>query len=184
MKRTLDFSIMNGFGRCRKMAKWTMQGLNEYADFLQRIGKNTPEIIGVGVYEMASIVADKVRENLQSLPTVSNAANVATYKKGYSRLSELEKQGLLEGLGISPMENEDGYYNVKLGFDGYNSVKTHKYKQGQPNVIIARITESGSSYRAKTPFIRPAVNSTKNEAIKKAEKAIDEKIHAIENRSK
>ena len=99
-------------------------------------------------------------------------------------MSELEKQGLLEGFGISPMENENGYYNVKLGFDGYNSVKTHKYKQGQPNVLIARITESGSSYRAKTPFIRPAVNSTKNEAIKKQKRLLTKKFTQLENRSK
>lgn len=162
------------------MAKWTMEGMSDYIAYLQRMGIETNEIIGAGVYAMAEVVTDKIRKNLDALPTVTNAANIATYKKGYSRLSDLEKEGLLEGLGISPMQDDNGYKNVKVGFDGYNSVKTKKYPKGQPNVLIARITESGSSYRKKTPFIRPALRQTQNEALKKGQEAIEEKIKQAE----
>ena len=161
------------------MAKWTMHGLDEYARYLQKIGANTPEIIGAGVYEMARIVADQVRTNLEALPAVSNRSNIATYSKGYSRLSEPEKQGMLDGLGVSHMQNDNGYYNVKIGFDGYNSVKTKKYPQGQPNAMMARITESGSRYRQKTPFVRTAVRQSEQKALHSAMIKIDERIFAI-----
>lgn len=162
------------------MAKWIVgNGLNSYIEYLQKINAVTDEVIGEAVYEMAKVVADSVRASIQALPAVSNEANIATYKKGYSRLSDKEKQGLLDGFGISPLQEDSGFVNVKLGFDGYNSVKTKKYPQGQPNALIARVTESGSSYREKTPFIRPAVNASKKQAEQAGQMKIDEKIAAI-----
>ena len=162
------------------MAKWIVgKGLDSYISYLQKIDAVTDEAIGEAVYEMAKVVADSVRSGIQALPTVSNRANIATYKKGYSRLSDEEKQGLLDGFGVSPMQDDGGYINVKLGFDGYNSVKTKKYPKGQPNALIARVTESGSSYREKTPFIRPAVNASKKQAEQAGQMKIDEKIAAI-----
>lgn len=165
------------------MAKWQMQGLQEYAEYLQKIGANTPEVIGAGVYAMADVVADSVRKSIEQLPAVEYAANIATYRKdgsGYSRLSIPEKEGLLDGFGITPMQRDgDGFYNVKLGFDGYNKTKTKKYPKGQPNALIARITDSGSSYRQKTPFIKDAVNSAKKEALEKGKAAVDKKLQEV-----
>lgn len=165
------------------MAKWIVgKGLDSYISYLQKIDAVTDEAIGEAVYEMAKVVADSVRSGIQALPTVSNQANIATYKKGYSRLSDEEKQGLLDGFGVSPMQDDGGYINVKLGFDGYNSVKTKKYPKGQPNALIARVTESGSSYREKTPFIRPAVKAARKPAEKAGQAKIDEKIKSIKTK--
>lgn len=162
------------------MAKWIVgKGLESYIAYLQKIDAITDEAISKAVYEMAKPVADAVRANIQALPTVTNAANIATYRKGYSRLSEEERQGLLDGFGVSPMQNDNGFVNVKLGFDGYNSIKTKKYPNGEPNALIARVTESGSPYREKTPFIRPAVNATRKEAVQRGQMSIDESIAAI-----
>lgn len=162
------------------MAKWIVgKGLESYIAYLQKIDAITDEAIGKAVYEMAKPVADAVRANIQALPTVSNEANIATYRQGYSRLSEPEKKGLLDGFGVSPMQDDGGYKNVKLGFDGYNSVKTKKYPNGQPNALIARVTESGSSYRQKTPFVRPAVNASRKEALEKGREAVDRVLEAV-----
>ena len=162
------------------MPKWIVgKGLDNYIAYLQRMNLLTEEIIGEAVYDMAKVVADSVRANIEALPTVSNAANIATYRQGLSRLSDPEKQGLLDGFGVSAMQNEGGYLNVKLGFDGYNSVKTKKYPQGQPNALIARVTNSGSSYRQKTRFLDKAVAATQKQAETAAQAKIDEKIKAI-----
>lgn len=162
-----------------KRKTWRMTGMEDYVTYVERLAENGEEILGEAVYEMAKVVADRVRANIEALPAVTNAANVATYKHGYSRLSEPEKRGLLDGFGVSAMQNDNGYINVKLGFDGYNSVKTKKYPKGQPNALIARVTESGSSYREKTPFIRPAVRATKKTAEQAAQAKIDERIAAL-----
>lgn len=139
------------------MAKWTMNGLDDYAAYLQKIGKNTHEIISAGVYEMAKVVADEIRGGIESLPEKTGTT----------------KRGLEEGFGISPMEYYNGYLNVKLGFDGYN-------RNGVPNVLMARIFESGTSTMPKHPFVRNAVNRSQKEAIKKGQLAMEAKIYAIE----
>ena len=45
--------------------------------------------------------------------------------------------------------------------------------------MIARSVESGSSVRDKHPFVRPAVNAAKAEALKACEKVIDEETKKI-----
>ena len=77
------------------------------------------------------------------------------------------------------MQNDQGYVNVKLGFDGYNSVKTKKYPNGQPNALIASVTESGSPYREKTGFIRKSVNTSKKDAEDAGRITIEKEILAI-----
>lgn len=164
------------------MAKWIVgNGLNSYIEYLQKINAVTDEAIGEAVYEMAKVVADKVRANIQALDAAPKGKTTyyVTETMIKSQLSEEQKKGLLDGFGVSPMQDDNGYFNVKLGFDGYNSVKTKKYPKGQPNALIARVTESGSSYREKTPFIRPAVNASKKQAEQAGRMKIDEKIAAI-----
>lgn len=162
------------------MAKYQMRGLEEYAQYLQRIGANTPEICGKAVYAMADIVADQVRENITKLPTVTEAEALGAYRATETTdLTKAQKKGLEDGFGISPMQNDNGYYNVKLGFDGYNKVKTRKYPQGQPNAMIARAVESGSSVRKKNPFIRRAVNATQKRAVEKGKQVADQEIAKI-----
>lgn len=165
------------------MAKWIVgKGLDNYIAYLQSINAVTDEMIGEAVYDMAKVVADKVRANIQALDAAPKGKTTyyVTETMIKSQLSEEQKKGLLDGFGVSPMQDDNGYLNVKLGFDGYNSVKTKKYPQGQPNALIARVTESGSGYREKTPFMRPAVNATRQKAIKAAQVTIDEKIEAID----
>ena len=164
------------------MAKWIMgKGLNNYISYLQKLNLVTDEVIGEAVYEMAKVVADKVRANIQALDAAPKGKTTyhVTETMIKSQLSEEQKKGLLDGFGVSPMQDDNGYFNVKLGFDGYNSIKTKKYPKGQPNALIARVTESGSGYREKTPFIRPAVNASKKQAEQAGQMKIDEKIAAI-----
>lgn len=157
------------------MAKLQFKGLEEYARKLQLMSKNTKEMCGSIVYEMADIVADEIRENINALPAIPNKQAIADYKKKRTTgLTKEEKKGLQDGFGIAKMQNEKGYWYVKLGFDGYNETKTKKYPKGQPNVMIARATESGSSVREKRPFVRPAVNKTRKRAIEKAQEIIDQ----------
>lgn len=162
------------------MATMRFDGLQEYLEKLQRVEKNTPEVIGKVVYEMAGIVADEVKANIEALPVSPDAEALKAYgEKSKAPITVSEKKGLEKGFGISPMLNERGYYHVKLGFDGYNETKTKKYPQGQPNVMIARSIESGSSVRDKHPFVRPAVNAARKRAEERAKVIIDAEINAL-----
>ena len=73
------------------------------------------------------------------------------------------KKDLIESFGVTPISRDNqGNHNAKIGFDGYGSMPTKAYPKGLPNQLLARAVESGSSVRAKTPFVRPAVRASKS----------------------
>lgn len=135
------------------MARITFKGLEEYEKKLSLLAKDTEQICGAAIYEGASIVADEIKAGIRSLP----------------RQTGVTQKGLEEGFGISKLREDNGFYNVKLGFEGYNA-------NGEPNVMMARIMESGTSKVPKHPFVRPAVNRAKAAAQDKMAAVLDEEI--------
>lgn len=156
-------------------------GIDTYLSQLTNLEFQSPHIAGKAVFEGAKIVTDAVRSGIEGLPVQD------TNYKGKARpimvrgVTSLQKEGLLEGLGIATMRCEGSFWNVKVGMDGYNSNKTKNYPNGQPNAMIARSIESGTSFRQKSPFIAPAVRKTKAAAEAKMAQVCDEEISKIMN---
>ena len=82
--------------------------------------------------------------------------------------------GLIQSLGITRMKEKDGFLNVKIGFDGYNKVKTARWPKGQPNTMVARAAESGTTWLQKSPFVRTGVRNSKKAALDAMKKTVDE----------
>ena len=160
------------------MATIRFSKLRDYELMLGKIGDASKDICGAAIYEGAKIIADEVKANLESLKTVSDADAIQAAKKEEATyLTVRAKKGLIKSFGVTPMsQDRDGIYNVKLGFDGYNDVKTKKWPKGQPNQLIARACESGSSAMIKQPFFRQAVQKTKKKAESRMAEVLDEKI--------
>ena len=137
-----------------------------------------PDIAGKAIYAGAKIIADEVKKNLNALNVTTDELAMAAYRKQEpTHLNERAKKGLIESFGTTKMEQDSGgLFNVKIGFDGYNDVKTKKYPKGQPNQLIARSVESGSTSTIKQPFMRKAVNATRKQAEDKMAEIIDEEI--------
>ena len=164
------------------MAKmYAFKASDEYALRLSKLGAKSKDIAEKAIYVAAGMVTDKIRSNIEALQTVSEVENIKAYKSGEkSQLSYLQKKGMLDSLGITDIELDDnGFYSAKIGFDGYNEIKTKKYPKGQPNQLIARVVESGSPYMDKMPFMRTAVNATKKPAIEIMQQIIDEESKKI-----
>lgn len=159
------------------MAKITFPGLNDYELMISRLSKNAADIAGRAIYTGAGIVADEIKSGIQSLPIVRGYGTAENPLPG--GVTQPQKQGLLDGLGIAPLQDDGGYLNVKIGFDGYNRTKTEKYPQGQPNQLVARGVESGASWKQKHPFFRPAVNRSRKRAESAMAEALDEEIKKI-----
>lgn len=152
--------------------------LREYELQLGKLGDKTPEICGKAIYEGAKIVADEVAARLNALNTTTDKIAMKNWKKQQpSYITQRAKDGLIESFGVTPMSRDkDGIYNVKLGFDGYNSVKTKRWRNGQPNAMIARACESGSSAMHKQPFFRESVQKTRKKAEARMAEILDEEI--------
>lgn len=162
------------------MASFTFKGLEEYELKLAKLERSTEKIIGKAVYAGAGVVADAVRKNIISLPIVPPKNSFGTATAPISGVTAAQKTGLVDGFGISRMQLDNGYYHVKLGFDGYNRTKTKKYPSGQPNILIARSVENGTSFRSKHPFVSPAVRNSRKAAEQKMKEVLDEEINRLE----
>lgn len=136
--------------------------MDKYLSQLQNLEFQTDEMIGNAIYKGADIVADAIKANIQNLPS--------------SACTETEKAGLVSGFGIAKMQDENGYFNVKAGFDGYNEDVTKRYPRGKPNSMIARSIEGGTSWKPKHSFIGPAVRATKDQAEKAMAEEIEKQI--------
>lgn len=159
------------------MAKYQIKGFDGYIAYLKKIGANTKEICGKAVYAMAEVAADEVRAGIKALPAVDDFEALVAYRaKKKAQLTDTQKKGLEDSFGISPMDDDDGFLNVKIGFDGYNDVKTKSYPNGQPNAMIARATESGSSVREKNPFLRKALNKARKPAMQAGQRVFEEAL--------
>ena len=117
------------------MAKITFPGLADYELMLSKLEDGSEEIIGKAVYAGAGIVADAIKSSIQSLPIVRGYGTESNPLPG--GVTSAQKAGLIDGLGISRMQDDAGYLNVKIGFDGYNNTRTERYPQGQPNQHFA-----------------------------------------------
>ena len=151
------------------------KGMDEYLQKLGNLELRAPESIGKAVYKGADIVADAVKANINNMPVEDQ------YSERITGIKSIQKIGLIKSFGIAKMRDDNGYYNVKLGFDGYNALKTKKYPQGQPNAMIARTFESGNSFTKKIPFVAPAVRATREAAEQKMAQVIDTEISKVMN---
>ena len=137
------------------MARFAFKAGEEYALKLSKIATNSEAIAKKAIYVAAKIVADQIKSNLEGV------------------LSPDATGELVDSFGIAKIDrDDDGNWNTKLGFDGYDS-------KGVANQLKARILESGTSTKQKKPFVRPALQSTKKRAQAAMEKVIEDEIKKI-----
>lgn len=148
------------------MAKYQVgKGIDKYISQLENIASLTPQTCGKVIYDGAKVVTDAVHQAINSLPD--------------SDCDSVQKAGLIDGLGIAHMRNQNGFYNVKVGFDGYNGKVTKKFPKGQPNMMIARAIISGTSFHPhKNDFVRKAVSSSRSMAEAAMKKRFDDEMRS------
>ena len=129
--------------------------IDTYIADLTKLFTDSEEICKRAAYEGARIVADKCRSGIEGIP-IRNFDKESGMVNG---VTASQKAGLLAGLGIAHFRNDGGFINVKIGMDGYNSTRTKQFPNGQPNALIIRALESGTSFRARNPVITRATNA-------------------------
>lgn len=158
------------------MAKIEFRGLDEYVKQLNRIESNTERYIGKALFDGAKVVADTVKASIVALPTDNRA-----YKEDIMRTgpSTIQKKGLIDGFGVARARMDGTLWNVKLGFDGYNGVKSKKWPKGQPNSMIARSVESGTSFMRANRFMAKAVSSAKAQCEATMKRTLENEISKL-----
>ena len=162
------------------MAKIELQGMDAWISELRKLGENTAPVCKAAVYAGAKVIADEIRQATSGLNRVTDAEAMAAYhEKKPVKISVSQKIGLVKSLGIAPITDKYGIVSTKVGFDGYNDVKTKRWPNGQPNALIARECESGSSAMLKQPFVRPAIQRKKDAALEAMKQAADRELEKL-----
>jgi hypothetical protein len=155
---------------------------NSFELTIQKTAANTQKIATAILQAGAGVIADKMRENLVSI------------------LSENATGQLVAGFGVSPVQRDRQMnFNVHLGFDGYHEpghvplpllartiesgvVMGGRYtvrKKGKRNLRIKRSLSASDYFRAPTPFAKPAVEQTKQQARDAMDKAAQKEFEKL-----
>lgn len=144
------------------------KGLKEYTKRLTQLKDFGREELGAVVFKGAEVVADAMKAELRALPVDNRYAKAGETLRG---IHQLQKDGLIKGFGIAKMRYDGEFLNVKLGFVGYNDMRTASYPHGQPNSMIARSVVAGTSFRQRNDFVAKALRRAKD-----AEKVMQEEF--------
>lgn len=150
-------------------------------DYIAKVSKLEAElkdqVLGSAIYGAAGIVADETRQKLEQVPTDEGFGTENEPTRGPRKR---QKEALMQSFGISSMQDDGtGYLHVKIGFDGYNDIVTQRWPKGQPNQMVARAVESGTTWMQKNDFVRRAVASSRKRAIEYMKKTVDKSIQKI-----
>lgn len=160
------------------MAKFQFEGVDKLIAEYNKIYKNTEEMIGKAIYQGAAVVFKSVQQAVENINT-DDSHEFGTSVNPKTGPTTIQKEGLKHSLGIAKMRNDNGFYNVKIGFDGYNYVETKTWPKGQPNAMVARSIESGTSWMEKQPFMRKAESSAKGRCEQAMANTIDKELTKI-----
>ena len=158
------------------MAKFQFVGIDDYIAKLQKLYGDTEKIEGRAIYEGAGCVMKYVQQGIDGITTDNRYGTSENPKNGPSTY---EKEGLKRGVGIAKARHDGSFYNVKIGFDGYDNIQTKRWPNGRPYSMIARSIESGTSFMRKQPFMRRAEQSAKGPCEKVMAETIDREIEQI-----
>lgn len=156
-----------------------VDGLDDVFAKLKAIGegKVIEDVQKHAVYEGMKVIKQEVEAQIRALPEEEGYIESKNLPRNV--ITKAEKAELIKHIGISDMETKDGTVNNSISFDGYTSIKTEKYPNGLPAILIARSINSGSSVRQKHPFMRQARAAAKTKAIQAATDAALESLSQI-----
>jgi len=151
-------------------------GLDKFIAMSNELKYRVSGLSGRALYQGAKILADATRSEIEALPVASSKR----VRRGERRNpTQVEKDGLLEGLGVARKRTDGGTSNITIGFDGWNADKTERWPGGKPNALIARSINKGTSFMRPIPFAKRAVTKARGEAEEAMKKEFEKQLSEI-----
>ena len=138
------------------MASIKFDGIAAYQKQIEALGnpKTVEAMCKYSIYDAAGMVRDEIRK-----ATPEDTGDLA------------------RSVTLEPMKTRDGMTYTKVNFEGYD-------RKGVPNMLKARVLESGTSHVPKQPFVRPAVRRVQKLAEFMMDKAVNEYLSKFMKKEK
>lgn len=154
-----------------------VEGFEDYIEQLITTDKQLDRICGRSLHPGAKIVSDVCKKKLEALRTDDSwFKRNGGFRHGPTKR---QKKFLIESMGIAKMRHTGGSYDVKLGFDGYNDIVSERWPAGQPNAVIARSVNKGTSFMEAQPFMDQSIKESEVAVIKAIEKQFEYELEKI-----
>ena len=141
------------------MAKCSISLPEDLLKKLSQLGNRTDEIATKALEAGGEVVLRQTKSNL-----------IAVIGKDTKAPSQSTGQ-LVAALGLTRvLVDRNGNYNIKIGFDEYR-------KDGSSNAAVANILEYGKHNQPARPFLKPAKNKSKAEALETMKRVIEEEVN-------
>ena len=148
------------------MAKLTpIQGGEEFAALLYRMAEDSEEAAKEAVRAGAGLLADRLREDYQAV------------------LGKDSTGQMLQAMGITPVKlSNKGWWNAKVGFDGYDLRRFKSWPKGVPHQLKARVIESGrkGQKRKQHQIVEKALKTYREQILSEMEQTIRKRIDQME----
>lgn len=151
------------------------QGLDDLITDLDKLADETLNVVEAGVFKGAGVVADVYRKEIEAIP-IDERGFVRPGEEMLHGITSQQKAGLLKNMGISPYRHSINTTTKKVGVDGYNNIKTKKFPNGQPNIVVARSICAGTSFRRKFNFAQKAKSGSRDKAVETMTETLKEEI--------
>ena len=162
------------------MASFESQGLDDFINLAIFTDRQINSVIGRSIHPGARLMANAVKKAMKDIP-VDDGSHHHGKRRG---ISTIQKEDLDKSFGIAKIRKTRHGWDVKLGFDGYNRIVTKKYPKGQPNAMIARSINSGTSFMRSYPFMDMTVEANEEATVQKISDQFDKELDKIWNRAK
>ena len=137
------------------MPTFKVEGMDDFIDLCIKTDRTLTSVIGKSIYPAGKHMGNAIKQSILEIEVDDGSHHEKRLRRGPS---SKQYRGLIESFGIAKMHAGNNGYNVKCGFDGYNSVVTPKYPKGQPNAMIARSVNKGTSSMVAQPFMDNTVS--------------------------
>ena len=154
--------------------------LDHLVEQLETLSRESETLCKRAVYEGGAIVGNEMKRLIKGIPVVRDYVQGKADKQIVGATAE-QIDGLIESMGLAPIQYYGHGLNTKIGFDGYNNVKTKKYPNGQPNMMIARSINAGTSFRQPYPFVQRCGKNAKLPAEAAMAASLQDAIDSIVN---
>ena len=144
----------------------SITGLDEMMATLERLGAESEGVLKKALYEGANEAANIFKAEVDSIPTDNHWGTTEHPRAG---IRAGEKEDLRASLGIARFDKTPLGITTSIGFDGYN-------RNGQANQLIARASNSGTSFMKKSIFADRAKRKVKKQVPATMSKIIEAEI--------
>ena len=138
------------------MATIEFKGIEAYQQQIAAMAnpKNIEAMCKYSIYDAAGMVCDEIKKE-----------------------TPVDTGDLRDSVKLETMQTRDGMTYTKVDFAGYD-------RDGTPNMLKARVIESGTSHVQKKPFVRPTVKRVSKMAEFMMDKAVNEYLSKFMTKEK